>query len=318
MIVSLTHEHDLDGLGSQAIISRYFSLSSEISAKEITYYFADYTDFVEKINKILNANSIPSHLIISDIGFNDSFKEVFSRFKEAAKLGCQICWFDHHIVDESIKEEIRSTIYRYINDPEKCAAEIVKDYYLKNDQIASKISEFARDTDFGTNKYKLASDLQSIIGFNRGAQNDQNKHKIVNLLSQGDFQNPWFNEQLASLNKWLGEESTFSLDHAIVFPVELFGNLVISWAKIGGGRITRILKQKYINAKAFIGIDTRSKDIIIYSDFINCREFAKEYGGGGHKERAGFKYPDIFENENTNVLTQSFIEDIKEKIPRFS
>ena len=44
MIVSLTHEHDLDGLGSQAIIQRYFNLKTEISGKDIIYYFADYTD----------------------------------------------------------------------------------------------------------------------------------------------------------------------------------------------------------------------------------------------------------------------------------
>jgi oligoribonuclease NrnB/cAMP/cGMP phosphodiesterase (DHH superfamily) len=315
MIVSLTHEHDLDGLGSQAIIRRYFNLSSENRNNEIIYYFADYTDFVEKINTILETDSIPSHLIISDLGFNDSFKEVFSKFKEASEKGCQICWFDHHIVDESIKEELRSLIHLYINDPEKCAAEIVKDYYMKNDQIASKIAEIARDTDFRTNKYKLASDLQSIISYNRGAQNDQNKHEIVRLLSQGDFRNPWFMEQLKSLKKWLEDESTFSLNHAKIFPVELFGNIVISWARIGGGRITRVLKQKYSDAKAFIGIDTRNKDIIIHSDFINCREFAREFEGGGHKVRAGFKYSHIF--EKTNILTQSFIEDIKKKIRKF-
>ncbi len=315
MIVSLTHEHDLDGLGSQAIIRRYFNLSTENSNNEIFYYFADYTDFVEKINKILSAESIPSHLIISDIGFNDSFKEIFSKFKAAEKQGCQICWFDHHIVDESIKEEIRSLIHLYINDPEKCAAEIVKDYYMKNDQIASKIAEFARDTDFRTNKYAEASDLQSIISYNRGVQNDQNKHKIVSLLSQGDFHNPWFDEQLSSLKKWLEEESTFSLKYARVFPVELFGDIVISWAKIGGGRITRVLKQKYSDANAFIGIDTRNNDIIIHSEFINCREFAREFEGGGHKVRAGFKYPQIFEKDNE--LTQSFIEDILKMIRKF-
>ena len=140
------------------------------------------------------------------------------------------------------------------NQNRKSAAEIVKDYYMKNDPIASKIAEFARDTDFRTNKYKLASDFQSIIGFNRGAQNDQNKHEIVKFLSQGDFHNPWFTEQLNSLEKWLGEESIFSLNHAKIYSVKSFGDLVVSWAKIGGGRITRILKQKYPDAKAFIGI----------------------------------------------------------------
>ena len=312
MIVSLTHEHDLDGLGSQAIIQRYFILKTGIQNDEITFFFADYTNFVEEIKGILSAETIPSQLIISDLGFNDSFKEVFPHFKEAEKTGCKISWFDHHIVDASIKEEIKSLIHVYINIPENCAAEIVRNYFLYDDPIAAKIAEFARDTDFRTNKYKLASDLQSIIGFNRGAQNDQNKHEIVRLLSQGDFHNPWFTEQLSSLNKWLEEESTFSLNHAIIFSVESFGDLLVSWAKIGGGRITRILKQKYPDAKAFIGIDTRNNDIIIYSDFINCRDFAREFEGGGHKERAGFKFSYIF--EKPNELTQSFIEEIKKNI----
>ena len=312
MIVSLTHEHDLDGLGSQAIIQRYFNLSSENRNNEINYDFADYTNFVEKINKALSTDPFPSQLIISDIGFNESFKDIFSVFKSAEKRGCQISWFDHHIVGESIKEELRALIHLYKNDTEKCAAEIVKEYYMKNDPIASKIAEFARDTDFGTNKYRLASDLQSIISYNRGAQNDQNKHEIVRLLSQDDFHNSWFIEQLKSLKKWLEDESASALNHAMVFPMELFGEIVISWAKIGGGRITRVLKQKYSDAKAFIGIDTRNNDIIIHSDFINCREFAREFEGGGHEARAGFKYPQIF--EKTNLLSTIFIESIKESI----
>jgi len=315
MIVSVTHEHDLDGLGSQAIIQRYYNLNPEIFNQEISYFFADYTNFVETVKSILSKESTPSQLIISDLGFNESFKEIFPHFEEARKKGCKISWFDHHIVDEVIKQEIRSLIHIYINDTEQCAAEIIRAYYMKDDPTASKIAEFARDTDFGTHIYLLATDLQSIIGFNRGTQNDQNKHEIVRLLSEGDFHNPWFSEQLSSLKKWLEYESANTLNHAIVFPIESFGDIVVSWAKIGGGKITRILKQKYSNAKAFIGIDSRNNDIIIYSDFFNCREFARKFDGGGHKERAGFKYSPIF--KKNNELNYSFIEDIKRTIVNF-
>jgi oligoribonuclease NrnB/cAMP/cGMP phosphodiesterase (DHH superfamily) len=291
MIVSLSHEHDLDGLGSQAIIQRYFTLSSENRNSKMVYYFADYTDFVKKINFILSTEPIPSRLIISDIGFNESFKEIFSVFKKAISGGCEIFWFDHHIVDESIKEELKSLIHLYVNDTEKCAAEIVKENYMKDDPIASKIAEFARDTDFRTNKYKLASEFQSIISYNRGAHNDQ------------------------TLKKWLDDESASALKHAKVFPVKLFGDVVISWANIGGSSITSVLKTEYSNAKAFIGIDARYYDIIIHSEFINCREFAREFEGGGHEVRAGFKYPNIF--EQTDVLAHSFIEDIKKRISKY-
>ncbi len=315
MIVSITHEHDLDGLGSQAIIKRHFDLSSEIPKAEIRYNFATYVDFVENVREILATDKIPSQLIISDIGFNDSFKKLFSYFEAAKTRGCKISWFDHHIVDDFIKERLRNLIQVYVNDPKRCAAEIVKDFFLPDDSISNSIAKFARDTDFRTQLFEVASDLQSIISFNRGAHNDHNKHRIVKLLSQGDFENKWFSFQLESLKQWLEEESSFALEHAVIISLESFGDVVISWAKLGGGKITKVVRQKFPNAKAFIGIDSRHNEIIIHSDFLNCREFAKEFKGGGHKERAGFKYPHVF--DSPNVLTKSFIGDIKKRISKF-
>ncbi len=312
MIVSITHEHDLDGLGSQAIIKRYFNLNSEFHSVDFRGYFAHYNNFVEKIKSFSELKPLPSQLIISDIGFNENFKDLFSIFQNLKEQGCKISWFDHHIVDESIKEKLRSLVHIYLNDTKKCAAEIIKVHFLPNDPITSKIAEFARDTDFNTNIYKLASDLQLIIGFNLGAQNDKNKQRIVELLSQGDFQNPWFNLQLENLKKWNEEESDFSINHAKFIPIKSFGKIIISWARIGGGKITRLLKERFPEAKARIGIDTRHNEIIIHSDFINCRDFARTFTGGGHKNRAGFRYPQIFEKDN--VLNKSFIEDIKKTI----
>ena len=316
MIVSITHEHDLDGLGSQAIIKRHLDLSLENQPTEIIYKFATYVDFVEKIRAILDTDKIPSQLIISDIGFNDSFEELFTYFETAKTRGCEISWFDHHIVDDLIKERLRSLTHIYLNDPERCAAEVVKDYYLPNDAISKKIAKFARDTDFRTELFEIASNLQSIISFNRGAHNDHNKRRIVKLLSEGDFENKWYSSQLESLKQWLEEESSFALEHAIIISLESFGDVVISWAKLGGGKITKVVRQKFPHAKVFIGIDSRHNEIIIHSDFLNCREFAKEFEGGGHKERAGFKYSHIF--ENPNLLTQSFLDDIKKSISKFS
>ena len=315
MIVSITHEHDLDGIGSQAIIKRYFDLSLEDQQTDIVYIFATYVNFVEKLQNILEADELPSELIISDIGFNDSFEVLLSYFETAKKRGCKISWFDHHIVDDWIIEKLRILIHVYLNDPEKCAAEIVKINYLPNDTIAKNIAKYARDTDFRTQLFEIASNFQSIISFNRGAHNDLNKHRVVELLSQGDFENEWFSSQLEALRKWLEDESYFALEQAKLFTFEPFGDVAISWAKLGGGKITKVIKQKFPNAKAFIGIDSRHNEIIIHSDFLNCREFAREFKGGGHKERAGFKYSPIF--DNANVLTQSFIGDIKKRITKF-
>ncbi|GAH41382.1 unnamed protein product, partial [marine sediment metagenome] len=60
----------------------------------------------------------------------------------------------------------------------------------------------------------------------------QNKQEIVRLLSQGDFNNSWFIEQLKSLKEWLEDESTFSLNQAMIFPVELLVRLLFPGRKL--------------------------------------------------------------------------------------
>ena len=124
IIISITHEHDLDGLGSQAILKRFHDLEK----KNLVYYFAHYLDFIEKIDHILEKN--PEKLYITDLGFNDDFLAVFKNFKHAKDQGTKIFWFDHHIVEDKIQDEIRDFCEIYINDTKKCAAEIVQAHFL--------------------------------------------------------------------------------------------------------------------------------------------------------------------------------------------
>lgn len=315
MIVSITHEHDLDGLGSQAIIKRYFDFFYNREKQEFKQYFAHYLDFVEKVKKILSSDYLPSQLIITDIGFNEDFKELFPILEEAKNKGCRILWFDHHLVSNEIKEKIKNLTFHYINDPLMCTAEIVKDHYLPNDSIALKIAELARDSDFKTNKFQFADELQLIIGYNRGESKYHEKIKLVSLLSKGDFQEPWFSTQLEELKSWFNRESIFALNHVKIVNIEDFEDLAISFAGISGGKITDLLKKEFPKMKAYIGIDTRFDEIIINSEYINCRDFALEFKGGGHKSRAGFKYRQVFSEEG--VLNQQFIQEIKTKFTKF-
>lgn len=315
MIISITHEHDLDGIGSQAIVKRYFDFFHNGEKQEFKQYFSHYLDFVKKLKKILSSDYIPSQLIITDIGFNEDFKELFPILEEAKNNDCKILWFDHHLVSNEIKDKIHQFTFLYINDPLRCAAEIVKDYYLPNDSIALKIAELARDSDFRTNKFQFADELQLIIGFNRGESKYQEKIKLVSLLSVGAFQEQWFSAQLAKLKSWFKEESIIALRNANIVSIENFGEIAISFARISGGKITDLLKKEFPKMRAYLGIDTRFDEIIINSEFINCRDFAIEFKGGGHKSRAGFKYKQIFSEKG--VLNQQFIQDIKIKLAKF-
>jgi oligoribonuclease NrnB/cAMP/cGMP phosphodiesterase (DHH superfamily) len=312
MIVSLTHEHDLDGLGSQAIIKRYFDLNNKHDSKNLILLYAQYIDFSDKIKSILNSDKLPKELIISDIGFNEGFMEIFPLMKKAFTLECRISWFDHHIVDPIVKEKIRLMTSIYVNDEKKCAAEIVQNHFLPDDDIAIRIAELARDSDFKPIKIKLANNLQSIIGFNRGEEKLQERRHMVDLLSKGKFTHKWFDSQLKNIQDWIEEQSNLALNTATKYQLDEKKEFIISFSGIGGGKINDILREKYPQLFAYIGIDIRYGEIIIHSDHINCRDFAMSFGGGGHEERAGFKYPNIFSSQG--VLNQEFIKDVKKSI----
>lgn len=312
MIISLTHEHDLDGLGSQAIVKRYYDLNPKFENIDIKCYFAHYIDFIQKLTSAINNNKPPLELIISDIGFNKEFENLFPVFKKLDPNNYTIKWFDHHIVDQEIIQKLGRVLSLYENDPNRCAAEIVKDYYLPKDPIAQKIAEFARDTDFKTHKFPRATELQLIIEYNRGDDRNENKLTIVNFLSQGDFDNSWFNSQFKLVQEWYKNEIDNALKNVSIVNIDNFGKIAIAFSDIGGGKITGALFKNYPNLSGAIGIDKRYNEIIIHSEKLNCREFARAFDGGGHKMRAGFKYNQIFTSKS--VLNPTFIETIKQKI----
>ncbi|MEE9379377.1 MAG: hypothetical protein V3V33_15235 [Candidatus Lokiarchaeia archaeon] len=312
MIVSLTHELDLDGLGSQAIIQRYFNHFLKNNKVKLNLHYAHYTNFIGKIREILDVEFLPEQLIISDIGFNDDFKKLYPLFKRFKEKSGKILWFDHHLININYKNELEKVLELYINDPNRCCAEILKDYYLPDDLIAKKIAKFSRDIDFDTKNYQIASNLQSIIAYNRGSELNEIKKKIVKLMANGIFENKWYSNQLINLKKWEKEQTNFALEHIYLLEIEEFGKVVISFAKIGGGKLSLLLKESYPDAKVFIGIDSRYNEIILHSNYVNCRELARNFYGGGHKDRAGFKYEKIFIDENK--IDQIFIQKIKDKI----
>ncbi len=315
MIISITHELDLDGLGSQAIVKRYFNYFNKDKTQEMKLYYAHYTNFIDNVKEIFNEVPLQEQFIISDIGFNDDFRELFPLFNKAKDKHCKIFWFDHHLIDNYNKEELEKLLELYLNDPKRCGAEIVKDYYLPDDSVAIKIAKFSRDIDFQTKKYEVASNLQSIIAYNRGYELDDVKKKIVDLMSIGKFEDPWFDEELVKVKQWESNQTEFALNHIKMIDIKDFGEILISFAKLGGGKIVSLLKDHFTKIKCYIGIDFRYNEIIIHSDYVNCRELARNYKGGGHKNRAGFKYDNIF--TTNHEISQEFLQSMKINIYKF-
>jgi len=314
MIVSITHEVDLDGLGSQAIIKRYYEKEMGLIPEEISLYYAHYTNFKERINEIFDI-SLLEVLIITDIGFNKDYTELFPLFKKLKKKNCKIYWFDHHLIEIEFAEELIHTIELYYNDFQKCSAEIVKDFYLPEDKIANEIAQFAHETDFGTNQSKKAIELQTIISFNRGKKNDQNKKKIVKLLSNGEYENKWFSEELSKSEKWQTNEQKRIEKNIHLVKINNFGELVLSNAKMSAGSIAKYLKQNYPDKNGYLGIDQRYDELVLYSHKVNCRNLAVKFNGGGHKNRAGFKFDNIsIDSKVKRQFLEILISEIKNNL----
>ncbi|MEJ2250095.1 MAG: hypothetical protein P8Y97_10595 [Candidatus Lokiarchaeota archaeon] len=314
MIISVTHEVDLDGIGSQAIVKRWALREKNYSDDQIILDYSHYTNFIEVMKKNLNIvkQGKVEFLVITDIGFNDNFEFLFPLFK---KSFAKIIWLDHHIVEDNIQKVLTEILSTYINDPKKCTAEICRDFFLPDDDVAKKIANYARDTDFGTKRYEEAQNLKLLISYLRGQQDFERIRKIVDFIIQGIFSNNWISERINELHTWYKRETSNALQNKQIIDIKEFGEILISFSKMVGGRIVDTLEANFPGKQGYIGIDQRFHEIIIKSADINCRELAKAFKGGGHMNRAGFKYENIFMKHFK--LDNFFLKQLKEYILQF-
>jgi len=292
MIVLLNHQSDLDGIGSQAILKRYF----HNQGAQLELKYALYPTFIERIQEVMALD--PDEIVIADIGFNDSFNQVFPIFEAAMKKGIKIFWFDHHQVDEETQNRLKKTINLYKNDTTSCAAKIVFEHFLPNDSIAQEIAKFAYDADYNEKKFPIAQELQIVIANNR---NDLTKlKKISDLLSKGLFEDKFIqDERIKALNEENEQIRNIKQNYE-EFSIAKGKSLVLSYSNYSASKISRILEAKYPSKYLYFGLDERSDEVVIRSNFINCKALAKRFGGGGHFGRAGFSSNEILIIKNEN------------------
>jgi oligoribonuclease NrnB/cAMP/cGMP phosphodiesterase (DHH superfamily) len=306
MIISITHGQDLDGIGAQAILLRHWDINRKIELDNIELEYAIYSNFIPKLKKIVDSDLDVEELYITDLGFNTEFMAVFPLFEKLIEKGCKIYWFDHHIVDEDIKNRLKELIEVYLNNPEKCAAEIVRDYYLPDDEIATKNYLYAWDRDFAHNKIPIAKKLDNLIAFFKGDEYKEKKQQLVKLLSKGIFKDEWITTRIIEAKGVIKQQKESVHEHIEFIKIEDLGILEISFAEFGASQITRIIEDSY-NGELCVGIDTRYNEVNIHSNIVNCREVAVYYYGGGHINRAGFYYNDAIKD---NKINPNFLHEL--------
>lgn len=296
-LINLTHIEDLDGIGSQAILLRKFP---DLICKR-TFY----PGFIENIKKIYIMT--PYKLYITDIGFNESYKEVFDILSEM-----ETCWIDHHSISDSNELELKKHVKNFIhsNVETVAAAELTQRLFLPNDNIAKKIAKMAHYRDNSIEDQE-SERFQSIIEMN--LKNNVNLQKFVEFFSKGDFKNSWFHEQYA---KYLElEKIEFGLLEKRAIEYKIKNNKIIFSFSFffQTGKQTRHLMKKF-GADIAFGINPGYHVVSIRSQKIDSSKIAKEFGGGGHQDRAGFPYLEPLDENNS--LSDQFIAEVLKVVER--
>ncbi len=99
-------------------------------------------------------------LILSDIGYNKTFKTLFSDLKQ---WDIPIAYFDHHTHDMETQEFFSKYCRVYIVDKNRCATQIVHEFFLPEDNISLFISNLGADTDFNGFQMEYSQEIMAII-----------------------------------------------------------------------------------------------------------------------------------------------------------
>ncbi|MHA1770126.1 MAG: DHH family phosphoesterase [Candidatus Thorarchaeota archaeon] len=163
---SISHDKDVDGIASAAIVWRY------AKKKGLTHDFTltDYGSFDKAFSKTAELRN--TLIIVTDLGLdNTSRNGVIANLSKAVSRGCRVVWLDHHRWPE---QSIRSVL-GLGNKPvlkinhDYCASEIAFKVLMPHDKISEELAVIAHDTDFNLREIEAANaltDAVSIIRFN--------------------------------------------------------------------------------------------------------------------------------------------------------
>ncbi len=301
-VVSISHSIDPDGIGSQAIIFRYFR---ELGIEPVGF-LADYHNFSEVLTTALKEE--PTVLIISDIGLN---QEVIQSFIEQTKdLQLRKIWIDHHKAPDNFKKQIKEVTEEFIHDTTVCAAELTQKRFMAEDNISKKIAQIGHNGDFDVHD-RLANIFYTMIDYYRFSNDDL--IRIREMLVKGDFESKEITEEyLAAYKVFEAERDRIRKELKLIIIDNK--SIAIAYSSIlPRGKMTKFLSE-ISDADVLLSIDTTNFRIGLRSDKYDVASIAAKFGGGGHKHRSGFTFNKALTTNNelseefTKLLEEAFLE----------
>ena len=153
-LLSISHDKDVDGLNSAAIVWRY----AKVKGLDFKAILTDYGSFEQIFSAV--GKQRDTLIIITDLGMDDTVLGVVQAgLKRAISQGCRIVWLDHHQwSDRSIKMVLaldNKPVLKVNHD--FCAAEITNKVLMPRDEISTELAKIAHDTDFNLREIEAAT-----------------------------------------------------------------------------------------------------------------------------------------------------------------
>lgn len=301
-ILSLTHEQDVDGLFSSAILKNAFP--------DTLVFLTNYGHKnMQRAATIIKFNVSRSRkngtIVITDLGIDyiEDIKPIEDAAVDARNYGWDFVWLDHHVWSEEIKNRVQSFASLILSKDEmKCTAELVHETFAKNRRTCEKIAKFAHIVDFRLSEVHKLPPLPELISYYRSLTNPYPKlQSIVNKASKGIFWDDDLQEDFEHLYLPIRES-------AISSAIKSLTICDIHNHKVAITESPRILSKSILSEKIFLEKPEVSLVILFAPDGkvsirrkpgsdIKCDVIGRRLDGGGHSYAAA----GIIKNSNESL-----------------
>ncbi|MHA1731901.1 MAG: hypothetical protein ACTSU5_08150 [Promethearchaeota archaeon] len=300
LVVSISHGEDLDGLASQAIVTRYFREGAAGSGQRpgvtVRWYRENYATLADRLYELSrDVDAVEGLVVLTDIGFNDSFKGPFAALAGAFRRG-SLYYFDHHEGTRKVRGWLRGRGVRVVtSEDSKCAARLVQESLLPGDDHARLLAKEACDsdnTDPGRSEFNRR--LSRAIGLLSTLDvRDPRLERITELMLEPGFQDdPWLVGVLDDCEERYRRELELVRDRVRVEDVKGL-RVASSWSPVlsSGLVVTRIFDTFLAGDEPDLAVGVNPTGKVSFKTErpdLDVASLAKRFGGGGHRDRSGF------------------------------
>ena len=314
-LLSISHDKDVDGLASAAIVWRY----AKTKGLDFKAILTDYGSFEQVFSAI--AKQRETLIIITDLGMDDTIIDVVQKgLTKAISQGCRIVWLDHHQWSDNAIKMVLSLGNKPVLkvNHEFCAAEITHKVLMPRDEVCTELAKIAHDTDFNLRDIEAATaltDAVSVIRFGAIDKKEDVTHAlypVLTKLAESGMDGVWDNDSHkfkdTLLNKRVEnyrKEKKKKMRKALAgHHDQVIHGKLVRIVEIPSGLTSTDMGTFASNQDNLSAIDPELKvaDLLLSlsqggmlgfrrgRDGVLCNAAAKLFNGGGHPYAAGGEY----------------------------